>query len=354
MKLSVIMPVWNTAPWLEESLRSVLDQDFRDLELICVDDGSDDGSPEMLKREAERDSRVRVLRIPHGGQSTARNAGLAEAAGEWVYFMDSDDRLTDGAFGTMLRLAEERGADLLLFDGDVFFDTEAEEQAHAAVRGAYRRDTSFREVVPGRELFVRLMAADRYTVSPCLMLARRSLTEAPELRFREGIIYEDNLFTTQLLFRAEKATHENAPLFRRRVRAGSTMTRERDFRDFYGNFVCYADLLAFAERQDLPGDAAEALFRFLERLRDDAVRYGRMIGAEAAEAGMAGETPLYRHLYAVSFRPLLTDSAMTGAERRELLRLREETAALRGSTAFRLGSRLTALPHRIREALKKR
>ena len=354
MTLSVIMPVWNTASWLEESLRSVLEQDFADLELICVDDGSTDDSLAILKRAAEHDARVRLLRIPHGGQSAARNAGLAEAAGDWVYFMDSDDRLAKGAFATMLRLARERDADVLLFDGDTFFDTQAEAEAHAGLRDAYRRDVSLRETVPGSELFARLMAMDRYTVSPCLMVTRRSLLADPELRFREGILYEDNLFTTRLLFKAERASHENAPLFQRRVRAGSTMTRVRDFRDFYGNFVCYADLLAFAARRDADDEAQKALLRFLDRLRDDAVRYGRMIGAEAVDAGMDGDRPLYRHLYQAAFRPLLTGSAMTGAERQELLRLRGEVAALRASTAFRLGSRLTALPHKVKEALKKR
>lgn len=89
--LSVIVPVYNTAPWLPRCLESLLGQTYRDLEIICVDDGSKDNSADILDEYAARDSRIKVIHQENAGVSAARNAGLAVATGEYVTFVDSDD-----------------------------------------------------------------------------------------------------------------------------------------------------------------------------------------------------------------------------------------------------------------------
>ena len=90
-KISVIIPIYKVEPYLEQCIESVVNQTYRDLEIILVDDGSPDRCPELCDNWAVRDSRIRVVHKPNGGLSSARNAGLDIATGRWVVFIDSDD-----------------------------------------------------------------------------------------------------------------------------------------------------------------------------------------------------------------------------------------------------------------------
>ncbi|NLG24502.1 MAG: glycosyltransferase, partial [Clostridiales bacterium] len=89
--ISVIVPVYNAMPWLEECLNSILSQSFSDFELILIDDGSTDGSAHLCDACAARDERVRVVHQKNSGVAAARNRGLDESGGQWIAFVDADD-----------------------------------------------------------------------------------------------------------------------------------------------------------------------------------------------------------------------------------------------------------------------
>lgn len=97
-KLSVIVPVYNVENYLEDCIKSILTQSFQDFELILVNDGSTDNSLQICKQYQELDKRVKVFDKSNGGVSTARNRGIKEAIGEWVYFVDADDTICEGLF----------------------------------------------------------------------------------------------------------------------------------------------------------------------------------------------------------------------------------------------------------------
>ena len=94
--LSVIIPVYNAEPYLAKCIDSVLSQDVP-LEVLLIDDGSIDGSANVCKRYAERDTRIRYFRKENGGVSSARNVGLDNMLGEFVTFVDSDDQVISGS-----------------------------------------------------------------------------------------------------------------------------------------------------------------------------------------------------------------------------------------------------------------
>ena len=96
--ITVIVPVYNAEKTLRQCVDSILVQDFKDFELLLVDDGSKDGSPAICDEYAEKDARVRVFHKENGGVSSARNVGLDNAKGEWITFIDSDDFITEGYF----------------------------------------------------------------------------------------------------------------------------------------------------------------------------------------------------------------------------------------------------------------
>lgn len=123
MKISVVIPVYNQVLYLAECLDSVLSQTLRDIEVVCVDDGSTDGSEKMLDEYAARDSRVKVIHQENAGVGNARNAGIDAAHGEFIAFMDPDDKYPDdGVLADLVRGAEDHdvdvcGGSLLMMDG---------------------------------------------------------------------------------------------------------------------------------------------------------------------------------------------------------------------------------------------
>ena len=100
--ISIIVPVYNAAPYLPQCLDSLVNQTYRDIEIICVNDGSTDNSLDILKAYAERDSRILVIHQENQGLSDARNKGLENARGEWVMFVDSDDWIGTDCCKTLL------------------------------------------------------------------------------------------------------------------------------------------------------------------------------------------------------------------------------------------------------------
>ena len=102
MKISVIVPVYNCAPYVERCIRSILEQTYSNLEIICVDDGSSDDSGKILDVLACEDARIRVIHQKNTGASAARNAGIDVATGELITFVDSDDAIEPDMYETLI------------------------------------------------------------------------------------------------------------------------------------------------------------------------------------------------------------------------------------------------------------
>ena len=113
-EISIIVPVYQVEKYLNECIDSILAQTFTDFELILVDDGSPDNCPALCDAAAKRDSRVRVIHKQNGGVSTARNAGLDAAQGNWIAFVDSDDTAAPEYLEKMHKAVLETGADFAI------------------------------------------------------------------------------------------------------------------------------------------------------------------------------------------------------------------------------------------------
>lgn len=116
-KISLIIPVYNTEAYLDQALRSAAGQTWENMEIICVDDGSTDGSGRILEAFKAADSRFRVIRQDNRGESAARNRGLREATGDFIGFMDCDDWLDRAMYERLAEAMERTGADLGLSGG---------------------------------------------------------------------------------------------------------------------------------------------------------------------------------------------------------------------------------------------
>lgn len=118
-KVSVIIPVYNVAEYLPFAMQSCIDQTLRDVEFICVNDGSTDNSLEILNKYAKLDERIIVIDKPNGGVSSARNAGLSIATGKWIMFLDPDDYLAENACERVWIEGEEGRTDIINFGTEI-------------------------------------------------------------------------------------------------------------------------------------------------------------------------------------------------------------------------------------------
>ena len=251
VKVSVIIPVFNVEKYLEDCLNSVLAQSLKDIEIICVNDGSVDHSLQILREYEKKYTQIKVLDQLNGGQSVARNRALDLASGKYVYFMDSDDLIVSHMLEELWDICERDDLDVLFFSGTSFYENDSLEEKHKGFINTYYRKGNYPNVVSGPEMLAELHANGDYTVSPCLQLIRRQLLEEKNIRFCEGIIHEDNCFTFQVLLSAEKAFCVNDIYFYRRVREASVMTRDENYRNLRGYYVCLVRQLQIAGEQQI-------------------------------------------------------------------------------------------------------
>lgn len=198
--VSVIVPVYNTAERLNECLKSLQNQDLKEVEFILIDDGSTDDSLAICRAFAAKDARFRVLTGPNGGVCVARNRGLEAARGEWIAFCDSDDRVQPAIYTTLLDLARRENVDLA---GCALRDIGPTETREGIVDFPIVGDA---ETIRGRDAILSRvfypLLNDSKTVHGYLFvcLFRRDLIEARRIRFRPGItMCEDEMFMLDYL-----------------------------------------------------------------------------------------------------------------------------------------------------------
>ena len=213
---SIILPIYNVAPYLERCVQSVLEQSFHDYELILVDDGSTDESSEICDRLSTQYPCIRVIHKENGGLSSARNAGLVQARGQYVWFIDSDDWIEPGAL-EILREACKTGADMVKF-GYTRAEGEGRKVYHGIMpAGAYRADGI------DKLLKAAFTQAGKYQLSAWSHAYRRAFLLENGMSFvsERVICSEDYLFSLQALIRAKAVRVLDAPLYVYDLRQGS-------------------------------------------------------------------------------------------------------------------------------------
>lgn len=241
-KVSVILPVYNVAPYLDEALSSLTGQTLCDLEIIAVNDGSTDNSEEILKRHQAHDKRIRSYNQENRGQSAARNLALQHATGDFIYFMDSDDVILPNALSDCCDYMEQTGADFIFFDGDTML-----EPGTTPLAWNYHRTwlvEEYREYT-GPELLQLMLDHEKHSCVVWLLFIRRSYLERIHLTFYDGIIHEDELFTALLTLQSSHVCALKRSLVRHRVRSSSTMGLRYSERNINCYLTVVDELLRF-------------------------------------------------------------------------------------------------------------
>ena len=207
--ISVIVPVFNVAGYLPQCVDSILSQDYGNLEVILIDDGSTDGSGEICDRYAALDSRVRAIHQKNGGAAAAKNAGLRLATGEYLAFADSVDYLEPGAYGFLMKVLLENGADAVQGSFREVYRNRAEEQRISE------------ETLEGYDYLLRF-PKDFSCALLWNKLYRRALFDG--VFFEEGHKIDDEYFTYQGFLQPRKVVRMDRVVYNYRKRASSVMS----------------------------------------------------------------------------------------------------------------------------------
>lgn len=244
IKVSVILPVYNVAPYLQETLDSLIHQTLSDIEIIAVNDGSTDQSEEILRQYQEADSRLTYYNQPNQGQSAARNQALKHATGKYIYFMDADDVLDLNALAECYDYTEQTNADFIFFDGDIM-----QEEGAAPLSWNYHRTHLLEEhcCYRGEDLLNLMLDKQKHNCVVWLLFIRKDYLDRSGLSFYEGIIHEDELFTAILTLRSDTIYCLKRSFVKHRVRSASTMGARYSKRNINCYLTVIDELLRFKD-----------------------------------------------------------------------------------------------------------
>lgn len=217
---SIIVPVYRTEKYLDQCVKSILNQSFNDYELILVNDGSPDRCPEICNEYATRDQRIKVLHKENGGLSDARNCGLDCAEGEYVFFLDSDDYWDDShALRKVYDKIQIDSCDVLVFVMKKLIQITGE-----YVNSIIDTSTlSLLEKGKGNQLDL-LMKSNLFVASACDKVVRRELIEKYDMRFVVGQTSEDIEWCTKLLLIEPRISFLNESFYIYRIQKSNTLS----------------------------------------------------------------------------------------------------------------------------------
>lgn len=220
--VSVIIPVYNVAPFLAEAVESLLNQTLEDLEIVLVEDGSTDGSQDIVSRYADHDKISVVAHPANRGLSAARNSGIAQARGEYIGFLDGDDWADPDMYRTMYASAVQHHADVVKCG----FLAVSEGQIVATRLPPYPHNEALDQVALA-PTYLEAHQSKRYWFSPLYLLRRKFLTDR-HICFDESIPFgEDTIFNLRATREASAFVALGQPLYKVRQRSGSMTSAPR-------------------------------------------------------------------------------------------------------------------------------
>ena len=254
---SIIIYALNNEERIVHTLESARKQSLKNIEIICVDDGSHDKTLEMMIEGSREDERMTVLHHVNKGRAASRNAALQMARGRYVQFLDGDDSLREDALEQLVSFADEQELDILYFDGTTTFEQEDLKHKYPSSLTAFEYPNAPKNVLTGKEYFCTAQENSKYRSTVCSALYCLSYLNREKLRFIEGISCEENAFAFISLLRAERVAHRTEQFYHRFLNNALLTTSEHTPMHVYGYLKCFLAIectlrsMSYDERLDL-------------------------------------------------------------------------------------------------------
>lgn len=214
--ISVVIPVYNVELYIEKAIESVINQTYKNLDIILVDDGSIDNSGFICDRYALADQRVRVIHKTNGGLSDARNKGVSLAKGEWIFFLDSDDFLSLNCFEHLLKLSNKGNFDLIIGNETKFYDEKELDKIRINKHSV--------EILTGAEAVVSYFYR-RIPGYACGKMIRKEIVKA--ICFPVGRLFEDAFTVYRYLYMCNKVAYTDETIYFYRQRKSGSIVNSK-------------------------------------------------------------------------------------------------------------------------------
>lgn len=291
VNVSVIIPVYNVEPYLKECLDSVLAQSFFDYEIICVEDKSTDSSLEVLREYEYMCDIIKIIQHNENkGLSAARNTGLRTAKGKYVFFLDSDDMISDiKSLEKLYAQAEENQLDILYFNYEKF---DCSRTGHPAIK----YNNLQRGVQTGKEKFDDYFEENILCLEACRQFFNRDFLLQNNISFYEGILHEDMLFSFLCAMKAKRVMETEEVHYLYRQHENSIMTT-KDKRRAQSLYVVLSEIYSYWLRHEFTQKENEAIAYYFNVLYGAYKKYRKYdMGYYALECGSFAEKQVYQIL----------------------------------------------------------
>lgn len=271
--------------YLEECLDSILRQDFYSYEVICVNDASTDCSEDILLKYAKKYKNIKIINHKKNkGLSSSRNTGLKHAVGKYIVFIDSDDMIAENALTELYGIAESNKVDIIYFNMINFYEDEG------TSKKIYEESKVFEEytgIYSGKELFCLQMGTRQMNVQAVRKFIRKDFLMKNGIRFYEGILHEDVLFSFHCAMNAKQAMSINKEYYMRRLREGS-ITHTHNYRRAQSLFIVMIQILAYWSTHFFTMSENQAIEYYFRNIYNDYQRYKSWFESEKYKLEIGG------------------------------------------------------------------
>lgn len=242
VKISVIVPVYNCEDYIEESIKSILNQSFKDIEVICVDDGSTDDSLNILKELSMQDTRLKVFTQENQGSSVARNNALEKASGDYIYFFDADDYIVDDCLEKIYNNAINNDSDIVIFKYDQYKEGYFLKHSEQDIEKQFSK-TDFTNFT--FDCYDYRIRAFKGPFAPWFKFYKKEFLDKYDFEFPPGLNHNDVPFHVKTILKASKISFIPEYLYHYRIDNPNSIsnTRLKNFKDIFSIIKIVEDFL---------------------------------------------------------------------------------------------------------------
>lgn len=255
IKISTIIPVYNVEKYIEETLNSIINQTLNNIEIILIDDGSTDNSPKILDQYAEKYPNIKVTHTPNQGQATARNIGLKQAQGEYITFLDSDDKIPPQAYEKLYQYSQETEQEIVI--GNILRFNEKKIFPSLLYQHAFPKKI---QKTPSTN--IKQQPTLIYDTGIWNKIIKKSFLDKHNLKFYEGVFYEDLLFTIKLHYLTPTIAiiPDTVYYWRMREEENSTSQKLTKIKNLNDRFTIINEIYKFINKNKINDELLEAQY----------------------------------------------------------------------------------------------
>lgn len=289
IRVSIVIPIYNVENYLKECLDSIIHQNFKNYEIICINDASTDNSGVILQDYAKKYNNIRIITFSSNkGLSAARNSGLKNSKGKYIWFIDADDFIETDSIIELYNLAEKQQADIVYFNFSRVYNNNQIiiNESNLTIEKNYS----------GKDFFCEIIFSSKTRPTACMQFIRKDFLLESNINFYDNILHEDELFWFLTSMHAKKIANINKIYYFYRQRTDSIMYN-KNYKRAESVFVILIHIISFWNTHSFGEMENEAIQIYLKKLYDT-YQYYSCFGKKTDELNVGGEKEkfIYRTL----------------------------------------------------------